>query len=80
MTTLQAELRFHSQGRAGATVFGGFGQVAPSIGELTKARVLPAGGAGLRYQLTRQFPMHLRADYAWGVDAGLFYFSVSEAF
>ena len=80
MTTLQAELRFHGQGRLGATVFGGFGQVAPSIGELTDARALPAGGAGLRFQLTRQYPMHLRADYAWGVDEGLLYFSVGEAF
>jgi Omp85 superfamily domain len=80
MTTLQAELRFHTAGRFGATVFGGFGQVAPSIGELTEARVFPAGGAGVRYQLTRQYPMHLRADYAWGVDEGLLYFSVSEAF
>jgi len=80
VTTLQAELRFHTQGRLGATVFGGFGQVAPSLGELTEARVLPAGGAGLRYQLTRQYPMHLRADYAWGIDDGLLYFAVSEAF
>ena len=80
MTTLQAELRYHSQGRLGATLFGGFGQVAPSIGELTEARVLPAGGVGARYQLTRRYPMHLCADYAWGVDDGLLYFRVSEAF
>ncbi len=80
MTTAQVELRIHSAGRVGATLFGGFGQVAPSLGELFDARVLPAGGAGLRYQLTRQYPMHLRADYAWGVDEGLLYFAVSEAF
>jgi len=80
MTTLQTELRFHGQGRLGATVFGGFGQVAPSIGELTEARVLPAGGVGLRFQLTRQYPMHMRADYAWGVDEGVMYLAVSEAF
>jgi hypothetical protein len=80
MTTLQAELRYHSQGRLGAAVFGGFGQVAPSFGDLAQARVLPAGGAGVRFQLARDVPMHLRMDYAWGVDDGLLYFAVSEAF
>jgi hypothetical protein len=39
----------------------------------------PAGGAGLRFQLTRKYPMHLRLDYAWGRDGGLLYFSVGEA-
>jgi hypothetical protein len=42
--------------------------------------MLWAGGAGLRYQLTKKFPMQLRADYAWGKDGGIFYFSVGEAF
>jgi hypothetical protein len=42
--------------------------------------MLPAGGAGLRYQLTRDYPMHLRLDYAGGRDGGLLYFSVGEAF
>jgi len=80
MTTLQAEFRYHTQGRLGAAVFGGFGQVAPNVGDLAQARVLPAGGAGVRFQITQKYPMHLRADYAWGVDDGLFYFAISEAF
>ena len=65
---------------ATATVFGGFGQVAPTFGKLPDALVLPAGGLGVRYQMTRNFPMHLRLDYAWGRDGGLLYFSVAEAF
>ena len=80
MITAQTELRLHDRGRLGAVVFAGFGQVAPSFGELTDARVLPAGGLGVRYQLTRQYPMHMRMDYAWGVDEGILYFSVAEAF
>ena len=80
MTTAQAELRVHSAGRLGATAFAGIGQVAPSIGDLADAAVLPAGGLGLRYQLTRQFPMHMRFDYAWGRNGNVFYFSVAEAF
>ena len=77
---LQAELRGHTAGRFGATVFGGFGQVAESLSDIFDAKLLLAGGAGLRYQLTRKYPMHLRLDYAWGNDGGLLYFSVGEAF
>jgi len=80
MTTVQAELRAHTTGRFGATIFGGFGQVASSAGDIFKAQALPAGGLGLRYKLTRNYPMHLRFDYAWGRDGGLLYFSVAEAF
>ena len=80
MTTVQAELRFHTRGRFGATVFGGFGQVAPTAGEIFEAEVLPAGGMGVRLQLTRGQPIHLRFDYAWGRDGGLSYFGVTEVF
>jgi hypothetical protein len=79
-TVIQAELRGHTAGRIGATIFGGFGQVAPEISDIFGGELLPAGGAGLRYRLTRDYPMHLRLDYAWGRDGGLLYFSVGEAF
>ena len=42
--------------------------------------MLFAGGLGVRYQLTKKFPMHMRFDYSWGRDGGLFYFGVGEAF
>lgn len=81
MTTAQSELRLHTyDGRLGAVAFAGFGMVAPNIGDIFKAKVLPAGGLGLRYQLTHDYPMHLRLDYAWGRDEGLLYFGVAEAF
>jgi len=80
MTTAQAELRWHSKRRFGAVTFFGFGQVAPDLGGLRDASLLPAGGLGLRYQLTREFPMHMRFDYAWGKNENVFYFSVVEAF
>jgi surface antigen Omp85-like protein len=78
--TAQTELRYHTSGRFGAVVFGGFGQVAPDLGDLGQADVLPAGGLGLRYQLTRVYPLHMRFDYAWGKNEELFYFSIVEAF
>ena len=78
-TAVQVEVRAHTRGRLGAVLFGGFAQVAPEISKLFNAELLPAGGGGLRYQLTRKYPMHLRLDYAWGRDGGLLYFSVGEA-
>lgn len=80
MTTVQGELRYHTAGRLGATAFAGFGQVAPGLGDIWDAKVLPAGGVGLRFQLTDKYPMHMRLDYAWGRDGGLLYFAVAEAF
>ena len=78
-TAVQVELRGHTSGRWGATLFGGFGQVGPEISEVLSSELLPSGGVGLRYQLARKYPMHLRLDYAWGRDGGLLYFSVGEA-
>jgi outer membrane protein assembly factor BamA len=80
MTTMQAELRYHTAGRLGAVAFAGFGQVAPALGDIFEADILPAGGVGLRYRLTRNFPMHMRVDYAWGRNGSLLYFGVAEAF
>ena len=78
-TAVQVELRGHTSGRLGAVLFGGFAQVAPKISEILNSELLPAGGVGLRFQLARKYPMHLRLDYAWGRDGGLLYFSVGEA-
>ena len=78
-TAMQVELRGHTAGRLGAILFGGLAQVAPKASEIFGGDVLPSGGAGLRFQLTRKYPMHLRLDYAWGRDGGLLYFSVGEA-
>jgi hypothetical protein len=80
VTTLQAELRGHTAGRWGASAFFGIAQVAPAFDALGEADVLPGGGLGLRFQLTERYPMHLRADYAWGKKESLLYLSVGEAF
>jgi len=60
--------------------YAGFGQVAPTAGDIPKALALPTGGLGVRYQLTQKYPMHLRFDYSWGRDGPLFYFGAGEAF
>lgn len=80
MTTEQVELRYRLTDRFGVTGFAGMGHVAASIGDIFSATVLPAGGVGARYRLTRNYPMNLRLDYAWGRDDGYLYFGISEAF
>ena len=57
-----------------------FGRRFGRLAEARKTRSLLGYGLGLRYQLTRRYPMHMRFDYAWGKNESLFYFSVSEAF
>jgi hypothetical protein len=56
------------------------GQIAPTFGDIFSAKVLPAGGLGARFQLTKNYPMHIRFDYSWGRDGGLFYFGLGEAY
>jgi len=80
MTTEQVELRYHTAGRFGATAFAGMGHVASTFSDIFNAKVLPAGGVGLRYQLTQKFPMHMRLDFSWGRDGPVYYFGVSEAY
>jgi hypothetical protein len=60
--------------------FGGAGEVAESFGKFTDDSVLPSGGAGLRYRLTKENHVNLRADYAWGKGNSALYISIAEAF
>ena len=80
VTTAQAELRGHTAGRWGANAFFGVAKVAPAFDALSEGDLLPGGGVGLRFQLTDKYPMHMRADYAWGKKESLLYISVGEAF
>jgi len=80
MTSAQAELRYHFEGRFAVTAFAGFGLVSPDAAGVFEAQVLPAGGLGLRYRLVRRYPLHMRLDSAWGRDGNLIYFGVGEAF
>jgi hypothetical protein len=80
MAAGQTEFRYHFEGRFGVTAFAGFGLVAPDAAGIADARVLPAGGVGLRFRLVRNFPLHMRLDSAWGRDGNLIYFGVGEAF
>jgi len=80
MVAAQAEARLVLPKRFGASVFFGAGEVAPSLGKLNAKDVLSGGGLGVRYRVTKQDPINLRVEYAWGRDRGSLYVGVGEAF
>lgn len=77
---LQAEVRQHLFGRFGAVAFGGVGGIAPTLGRIGDSKILPAGGAGLRYQPSRKTNINLRLDLAFGRDSQGVYLGIAEAF
>jgi hypothetical protein len=46
MIATQLEYRLAWPWRFGIVIFGGLGEVAPSVGEFTSKNILPAGGGG----------------------------------
>jgi len=80
MLTAQAEYRLELRWRLGVVAFGGAGEVAEGFDKFTGSSVLPSGGAGLRYRLTKANHVNLRADYAWGKNSSALYISIAEAF
>ncbi len=61
-------------------MFGGLGGVADGFDKLSTDALLPSGGTGIRFRLTRQNHVNLRVDYAWGKKSNALYVSVAEAF
>jgi hypothetical protein len=76
----QIEVRQHLAGRFGLAAFAGVGGIARSLGDIGDSTVLPAVGAGVRWQASRETPINLRIDVAVGKDSNAVYVSVGEAF
>jgi len=77
--TLPEKLGFF--GRFGLVGFAGVGEVAQSFGDLGSGDILPGGGLGIRYLLSRANPINFRIDYAWGKAGSRgIYVGVGEAF
>jgi hypothetical protein len=70
--------------RFGLVVFGGLGGVIPGGSQplqvLQSSRFLPAGGGGLRFELSKKYHVNLRADIAQGRNGHTFGMGVGEAF
>lgn len=80
MWTGEAEYRRILWKKIAGTVFGGLGQVAPSGSEFTSNQVLPGGGVGLRYNLSKQRRLNLRIDVAYSKTQWSWSMGLGEAF
>jgi hypothetical protein len=80
----QVEYRLVLPKRFGLVVFGGLGETIPGGSQLLQRiqnnHFLPSGGGGLRFQLSKQYHVNLRADIAQGRDGHTFGLGVGEAF
>jgi hypothetical protein len=77
----QLEYRLQLPARFGLVAFGGVGGVIPGDNQLLmSSRFLPGGGGGVRFQLSKQFHVNLRADIAQGKDGQTFSLGIGEAF
>jgi len=80
----QLEYRLVLPCRFGLVAFGGVGGVIPGGSQLLQkvqsSRLLPSGGGGLRFQLSKKYHVNLRADIAQGVDGHTFAMGIGEAF
>ena len=82
MVTSQLEYRLVLPKRFGVVAFGGLGGGFPGGDRLlfTSNNFLPSGGGGLRFQLSKQYHVNLRADIAQGKDGHTFSLGIGEAF
>ena len=84
-TALQGEYRFPIFWRFGGVLFGGVGQVAPSLGEFSFKGLKTSAGGGLRFRLDEKQKLNVRLDFALA-DIGYekigfnFYLNALEAF
>jgi hypothetical protein len=78
----QAEYRLELPKRLGLALFGGVGGVFPGTNPLLfkNNAFLPSGGVGLRFLLSKQYHVNLRADVAQGVTGHTFSIGIGEAF
>jgi hypothetical protein len=81
MVATQVEYRLVLPKRFGLVVFGGIGEAVPGQNQVYGSQsFLPAGGGGLRFQLSKQYHVNLRADIAQGKNGHTFGLGIGEAF
>jgi hypothetical protein len=80
MIATQLEYRVDLPKRFGVAVFGGVGEVAPSVGKFNDDNLLPSIGAGPRFILSTKYHVNLRFDIAQGKSGHTWSMGVGEAF
>ena len=78
MITLQVELRQRIWRRIGGVIWGGAGNVFPSLPEFDWGKTLPNYGLGLRWELKKR--VNVRLDYGFGKKTNSFLLNINEAF
>jgi surface antigen Omp85-like protein len=81
MFATQLEYRLSLPKRFGVVGFGGIGEVAPGGSQAFRVNnLLPGGGAGIRFQVSKTYRVNVRADFARGKDTWTWSMGVGEAF
>ena len=81
MFATQLEYRLSLPMRFGVVGFGGIGEVISGGSQILRSNyLLPAGGGGVRFQLSKKHRVNLRADIARGKDTWTWGMGVGEAF
>ncbi|HMD19097.1 MAG TPA: BamA/TamA family outer membrane protein [Alloacidobacterium sp.] len=81
MFATQMEYRLVLPWKFGLVGFGGVGAVAPGSDQFFRANhLLPSGGTGIRYMLSKKYHVNVRTDFAWGKDNFTWGVGVGEAF
>jgi outer membrane protein assembly factor BamA len=80
MVAAQGEWRVILTKRLGAALFGGVGEVAPDGASFNAEDLLPSGGAGLRFNLSKQRRINLRLDAAYSKTGASWSMGLAEAF
>jgi outer membrane protein assembly factor BamA len=80
MFAVQGEWRMILPWWLGATAFGGVGEVAPDGKSFNAEDLLPSGGVGLRFNLSKQRRINLRLDLAYSRTGGSWSMGVAEMF
>lgn len=76
--SFQVELRQKIWRRNGIAIWGGAGNVFPSIGDFNPRHTLPTYGIGYRWEFKKR--VNVRLDYGIGRGQTSFLFNISEAF
>jgi hypothetical protein len=66
--------------RVGFVFFGGVGEVGRQFSDFTWGDLLPAGGGGFRFRLTKKDRVNFRIDYGIGRVGHTFSMGLGEAF
>lgn len=78
LITVQVELRQRIWRRIGCTVWGGAGNVFPSVAGFRWGHTLPNYGVGLRWEFKNR--INVRVDYGFGRHTSGLVFNINEAF